>query len=75
MKKTLNVGDTVLWSGSWGGDTPKKAKVMSIEKNCKGTKNGTDTDKISWSKMDSRDTVLDLDNGFWCYGFQVKQIE
>jgi len=73
MKKNLTIGDEVKWRGSFGNDTPKKAKVTGIEINCVG-KYGEDVITADWSKIKGRDSVIDLDNGKWCYGNQITQI-
>jgi len=66
----LKVGDEVIWRGSWGKDLPKEVKVNCIEIN------DINVSSIGWDKVDSRDVVVDLDNGHWAYGFQIaKKVE
>lgn len=61
----LKVGDEVIWRGSWGKDLPKVVKVTCIEIN------DINVSSIGWDKVESRDVVVDLDNGYWAYGFQI----
>jgi len=66
----LKVGDVVIWRGSWGKDLPKEVKVTCIEIN------DINVSSIGWDKVESRDVVVDLDNGHWAYGFQIaKKVE
>jgi hypothetical protein len=56
MTAKFQIGDRVMWSGSWGLEA---AKPVTITGNC-DQKNG----KI----------VYDLDNGHWCYEYQLTMI-
>lgn len=67
----LTVGDTVKWRGGFGNESAKDAKVQGIEKCKPGSKYGNQVDSIDWSKVD-RSVVVDLDNGHWAYGDQIK---
>lgn len=71
---TLRVGDEVEWRGSWGGDAPRRARVMAIEV-LDGTsdKHGLDTDEVAWEP--ARDFIVDLDNGHWAYGTQLAPVQ
>ena len=69
----LTVGDTVKWSGGFGGDAPKDAKVEGIEVCEVGSKYGGVVHSIDWSEVDSREVVIHLDNNHWCYGYQVEK--
>lgn len=69
MKK-LKVGDTVMWSGEFGASVHKPAKVMSIELCRNGDKYGEPVNEVDWSQKDS--ITVDLDNGHWAYGDQIK---
>ena len=73
MNKTLKIGDEVIWKGGFGMDKPKVAKVEGIE-HTRGGKYGDSVEEISWTKVRDREVVLDLDNGHWCYGSQVRQM-
>jgi hypothetical protein len=75
MKKTLNIGDKVMWRGAWGREAAKEAVVTGIEKCAVGAKNGNSVSKVSWDKVNSRQIVVDLDNGHWAYGNQLTQKE
>lgn len=75
MKDTLNIGDTVVWRGAWGHDEPKDAKVTHIEKCEPMMKNGESVSYVPWSEVNSRQIVVDLDNGHWAYGNQLTQKE
>ena len=71
----LYVGDVVLWSGGWGSDPEQKAKVNTITVVEPGTKYGDDVETLHWNFVRDRDCILDLDNGHWCWGFQVRRLE
>lgn len=73
MSKTLKIGDTILWSGAWGNDTAKKAIIKSIEL-CErpGAKYGEAVNEVAWELKDR--ICVDLDNGHWAYGDQLKPI-
>jgi hypothetical protein len=75
MNSNLKVGNSVYWSGGFGNDTPKIAKVLSIQWCEVGSKYGDKQSNIEWNRVNSRQVVLDLDNGHWCYGTQVEQVE
>jgi hypothetical protein len=68
----LNVGDTVLWKGGWGNDAEKEAVVEHIEVNCTG-KYGTEADSVDWSEVIDRSVMVDLSNGKWAYGNQIRK--
>jgi hypothetical protein len=72
--KTLKLGDTVNWSGAWGTQAPVPQKVIRIEKDCVG-KEGTQCSEINWDDCNNDSVIVDLDNGKWAYGFQLKPIE
>lgn len=74
MKETLDVGDTVLWRGSWGKDNPLPAVVKGISVGS-NTDAETTVESIEWAHVNSRDVIVDLDNGHWAYGNQINQLE
>lgn len=74
MTSKLRVGDTVLWSGGWGGDPPRKTKVKAIELCEPGHTEGTPVDEVDWSECAGRGVVVDLESGRWAYGFQLKPV-
>lgn len=66
----LNVGDTVLWRGSWGTAAPQATRVTDIEKTAhEHEKYGEPVDAIAW--VDARRCVVSLSNGHWAYGYQL----
>tara|TARA_R110000796_G_scaffold58413_8_gene134989 strand:+ start:2929 stop:3150 length:222 start_codon:yes stop_codon:yes gene_type:complete len=70
MSKSLKVGDTVNWRGTWGKDASQDAVVNAIECNC-NLGNGVDVIAIDWANVNDRGVVVDLDNGCWAYGNQI----
>jgi hypothetical protein len=72
MNKVLKIGDEVIWKGGFGMDKSKTAKVTGIEVT-NGGKYGDPVDEVKWSKVRDREVVVDLDNGHWAYGSQIKQ--
>ena len=68
----LNVGDTVLWKGGYGNDAEKEAVVEHIEVNCVG-KYETEVDSVNWSEVQDRSVMVDLTNGKWAYGNQIRK--
>mgnify|MGYP003624760517 CR=1 FL=1 len=71
-KQILKVGDEVVWKGSFGIDASKYTTVECIEINCKN-KDGDEVDSIDWSKVNGRDVIVNLTNGHWAYGNQIKR--
>lgn len=69
----LKIGDTVLWRGGFGTDSPKKAKVEEIEIT-NGGKYGDPVDEVPWSKVQGRNAVVTLDNGHWAYASQIQKL-
>jgi hypothetical protein len=75
MDKILSVGDTVLWSGGWGVDMPKEATIKGITlvENPR-TLDGKDVPSVPWSCLKDRSVAIDLTNGHWAYGEQLKPL-
>lgn len=71
MKNILKVGDIVLWRGNFGADPKQEAKVIGINVNFAPYP----IESVEWEKVDSRVYMITLDNGCWCYGTQISQIE
>ena len=72
LKTMLKVGDSVMWRGSWGRDTPLPTKVTSIEIVAPGEKEGgEDVKQVPWAVVESGCVVVTLDNGHWAYGDQI----
>lgn len=74
-KNFLYPGDVVLWSGAWGTEEYKKAKVKSITVVEPGTKYGDEVGSLHWNFVRKRECLIDLDNTHWCWGFQIKRID
>ena len=70
----LRIGDTVLWSGSWGNDTEQEVVVERIEVDCSNDE-GTEVDSVDWEAVVDRTVTVVLDNNHWAYGFQIKPVE
>jgi hypothetical protein len=75
IEKVLRVGDKVGWRASWGSDKAREAVVIRIEICQIGRKEGNKVDSVPWSKVNSREVVVDLDNEHWAYGTQLDYIE
>ena len=69
MKKTLKVGDKVMWKGAWGTQLPKETTIESIQLCENGEKYGDDVEECDFNNY--QDCVFDLTNGHWCYGYQI----
>jgi len=68
----IKVGDYVMWRGAWGTEVPKKAKVIGLEL----TRSPKDKEGVIVEQVKAGDHFLvDLDNGKWAYGWQIKPIE
>lgn len=74
MKDTLHVGDMVFWRGRWGQDNPLPAVVKGISVGSNTDAEAT-VESIEWANVNSRDVIVDLDNGHWAYGNQINQLE
>ena len=69
----LKIGDTVSWRGCWGRDAAKDAKIRGIELVAVGKKEGgREVNSVSWDTVKKGKVVVDLDNGHWAYGNQIK---
>jgi hypothetical protein len=72
---TIKVGCPVMWCGSWGRDTPKKAVVKSIERTEEpNQKEGTEVKEVGFSVVDGGwefPFICTLNNGHWAYSHQV----
>jgi hypothetical protein len=67
----LKIGDKVMWSGGFGTQAHREAKVVSIEDAPDGGKYGYSVQEMDWSDVPGR-AVVDLDNGHWAYGIQLR---
>jgi len=68
----LNVGDKVLWKGTFGMDDEKEVTVEYIEANCVN-KSGDEVDSVEWSQVKDRTVIVSLTNGHWAYGNQIRK--
>lgn len=71
---TLYINDTVMWSGGFGNDPYKPAKVLGIQYCEVDEKYGEEVQDINWNDVKDH-AVVDLDNGHWAYGSQLKKME
>jgi hypothetical protein len=68
----LEIGQEVLWSGSWGIDSPVKTVVTDIEDH---TDYDSPLESVEWERLNNRDIIVTLENGHWAYGDQIKKIK
>lgn len=68
----LRINSVVWWRGAWGGDIPKLAQVKFITLTNGYEKEGVDVNCVPWELCDDRRVIVDLNNGHWAYGFQVR---
>ena len=66
--RIIRKGSQVLYRGSWGRDPQTIAEVIAIEiTDGPNEKYGDEVDAVS---LDSN-YILTLNNGHWCYSYQV----
>ena len=70
---TVKIGQEVTYRGAWGSEPPKRVKVTYIEL-CQQEreKYGTPVDEANVE--DIRRCCFDLDDGHWCYGYQIDEV-
>ncbi len=73
MQQTIHVGDTVLWRGCFGSDSPKLAVIEYMEL-CKDIhmKEGEPVEEVTLQELPR--AIVDLDNGHWAYGTQIQPL-
>lgn len=72
MAKTVKVGDTVKWCGSFGRALPMEAVVTRMEITEEPRqKEGIPAEEVFWSLVRENKVVFSLDNGSWAYGSQI----
>ena len=73
MAKQIKIGSRVMWRGSWGHDPAVETTVTHIEQTTEPhSKYGTE---VAFIDFDERDcSVMDLENGHWCYGDQIVEV-
>ena len=70
MKKTLKVGDKVIYRCRWGEDLPKETIIENIELcNEEGEKYGDVVNEMTEDNY--KRCCLDLADKHWCYGYQI----
>jgi len=72
-KQYVKVGDTVMWSGSFGSAPEQPAKITQID-HCSGphSKYGVPVEQVEVGEL--RNCCVSLDNGHWAYGTQLRPI-
>lgn len=70
---SIKVGTKIIYRPSWGTGALTKVKVRNIEL-CKneGDKYGERVSEVSVNDVNR--SIFDLDDGHWCYGYQVEEI-
>ena len=69
------IGDTVMWSGCWGTEKFKPAKVdnMTLTEGPR-QKHGKEVNVASWKQVDANLILFGLDNSKWAYSEQIRKI-
>lgn len=75
MSDKLKIGDKVMWRGAWGKEPAEEAIIDGIELCPVGEKYGEQVKSVSWSTVEKNKVVVNLTNGHWAYGNQIKQIK
>ena len=70
----LSLGDSIMWSGGWGSNSPQEAVITGIQINeANGSKEGGQVEDVDWDYVTERNILVDLDNGHWAWGFQINK--
>ena len=73
MAKQIKIGSKVMWRGSRGSDPAVEATAERIEETQEPhEKDGREVAFIDFE--DRERSVIDLDNGHWCYGDQIVDV-
>ena len=74
MEKKIEIGTKISHTLFGGGFY--EGNVIGIERCPVGQKYGTPVDSVTMEQINkgTHEYVLDIDNGHWCYGEQVKGI-
>ncbi|MBP6424143.1 MAG: hypothetical protein KA278_00320 [Flavobacterium sp.] len=64
----LYLGDTVNWKGAFGTEMPKEASIVAIQFQ------GVEVMELNFTLLESKETIITLDNGRWAYGYQIEKI-
>lgn len=71
--KTISIGDTVLWRGSFGLDNAAPAQVVAMELTDQPRqKYGIDRPTVTYQQVRENRVVFALSNGRWCYSDQIQ---
>ena len=71
MSDNLKVGEVVLCRGGWGSEAPQPVTITHLELCVEaGDKYGVRVAELPWSEKGR--AVVDMDNGHWCYGYQIE---
>ena len=70
MKDLISVGDSVMWSGSWGSESAKPVRITAMEL-CAAPrqKYGVPVTEVPTTMKNY--VNFTLDNGHWAYGYQI----
>jgi hypothetical protein len=72
MKNIINVGDMVTYRGGFGGDPPKRAKVVGLTLTDEPReKYGQEVLSVDVQSVKANRVLFDLDDGHWCYSDQI----
>lgn len=71
MNRTICVGSKVDYK-PWGDNNLRTAQIQNIEVCKEGEKYGRSVNSVDLRKQ--RNVVLDLSDGHWIYGYQIKHI-
>ena len=72
---TLSIGDTVMWRGSFGNAEPVKAVVKGVAITVlTRQKHGIDCESVRWVDVLNNKVIIDLENGHWAYGEQIRPL-
>jgi len=76
MIEMLQIGDEVMWSGAWGSEPPTIAIVESITlTDGINAYIGDSYYAVEWTICNDRRVIVDLNNGHWAYGYQVRPLQ
>ena len=73
MAKQIKIGSRDMWRGSRSADPAVEAKVEHIEETQEPHEK--DGREVAFIDFEDREcSVIDLDNGHWCYGDQIVDV-
>lgn len=72
MSGTIKVGDVVTYTTRFGNGHLNEAVVVKMEVTViPGDKTGRGADEVSMDLVKANHVVFTLDNGRWCYSYQI----